>query len=312
MSDRFQILSLDGGGIKGLFSAAILSKFEDDHNVNIINHFDLIAGTSTGGIIAIALGLGKSPSEILKFYVEDGPKIFNHNKLRTIRHCFRTKYSSRLIEESLKKHFEDKKIGDSKSRLVIPSYNMGEDNVYIFKTPHHPRLQRDYKLPAWQVALATSSAPTYFPSFRKVDNIRLIDGGVWATNPIMVAIIEATSMCEASLSSIRVLSIGTTDEVKNRHGKLDYGGRLQWLSEASDVIMKGQSISAHNQASHLLGNKNILRINPKVPDGLFDLDKTSEENLISKAADKSRCDSPYFKEMFLDHCAKDFKPYHKL
>ena len=79
--ERFQILSLDGGGIKGLFSAAVLAKLEEDLNTNITDHFDLIVGTSTGGIIALGLGLGMKPQEIVQFYVESGPQIFRDRYL---------------------------------------------------------------------------------------------------------------------------------------------------------------------------------------------------------------------------------------
>jgi len=76
VTDRFQILSLDGGGIKGLFSAAVLAHLEEDLGCKIVDHFDLIVGTSTGGIIALGLGYGLSPQEIVEFYVEQGPQIF--------------------------------------------------------------------------------------------------------------------------------------------------------------------------------------------------------------------------------------------
>lgn len=75
-SQRFQILSLDGGGIKGLFSAAVLAKIEEDLGVTVADHFDLITGTSTGGIIALGLGIGLHPREIVHFYVSQGPAIF--------------------------------------------------------------------------------------------------------------------------------------------------------------------------------------------------------------------------------------------
>lgn len=78
-TERFQILSLDGGGIKGLFSASVLAKLEDDLGVSIVDHFDLIVGTSTGGLIALGLGMGMRPHELVRFYVESGPKIFQHS-----------------------------------------------------------------------------------------------------------------------------------------------------------------------------------------------------------------------------------------
>lgn len=128
---RFQILSLDGGGIKGLFSAALLAAVEDDLKVRVIDHFDLIAGTSTGGIIAIALGLGLSPREIVQFYMQHGPAIFPGSSSwhRCLLHWFRSKYDASPFEAALKDCFQERRFGESTKRLVIPAYNLGEDDV---------------------------------------------------------------------------------------------------------------------------------------------------------------------------------------
>ncbi len=308
MINRFQILSLDGGGIKGLFSAAVLACLEDDLELCIADHFDLIVGTSTGGIIALAMGLGMRPRDIVKFYVNKGPNIFSPKRLSWLRHYFRSKYSADALENALRECFGEKKLADCNKRLVIPAYNLGEDDIYIFKTPHHERLRRDYKVPVWKVAQATSSAPTYFPSFLEVDHLRLVDGGVWANNPTMVGIIEAVSMLDVSLDAIHVFSLGTTSPVKGRAKKLDRGGLWQWRKDAPDVIMQGQSIGAFTQAQHLLGKDKVLRLDPKVPDGLFSLDKFSEEELLAKAAHESRRFSPQFKEKFASHVAPVFQP----
>ena len=311
MSDRFQILSLDGGGIKGIFSAAVLAHLEEDLNLDITEHFDLIAGTSTGGIIALGLGVGKRPREILRFYVDKGPVLFANGLMSSLRRLWRNKHNSDGLERTIKECFGDTLLGSCRTRLVIPSYNIGEDDVYLFKTPHHERLTRDYKVPVWKVAMATSAAPTYFPSFRNVDHIRLVDGGVWANNPTMVGVVEAVSMLNIPLESIRVFSLGTTSEIKGRPKRLDHGGLLQWAFEAVDVIMRGQSIGANTQAMHLLGPKNVLRLDPKVPDGLFALDRIKEQELLSKAAHESRHIAPFFKDKFTDHIADKFQPFHQ-
>jgi len=305
---RFQILSLDGGGIKGLFSAAVLAHLEEDFDVKISDHFDLIVGTSTGGIIALGLGIGMTPREIMQFYISKGPKIFPNKRMYGIRQLYRNKYNPFELEHALKECFGEKRLAESRKRLVIPSYNIGEDNVYLFKTPHHEDLKRDYKVPIWKVAMATSAAPTYLPVFSGVDNIRLIDGGVWANNPTMVGIVEAVSKLNMSLDNIRILSLGTTSEIKNRRKKLDHGGIWQWKSDGIDVVLRGQSIGAYTQAQHLLGKEQIIRIDPVVPDGLFKLDKLSEEDLLAKAAHESRISTPKIRELFIDHKAPDFTP----
>ncbi len=308
MSNKFQILSLDGGGIKGLFSAAILARLEEDLNINISDYFDLIVGTSTGGIIALGLGLGKKPHEIVRFYVEKGQTIFPESVITSLRQYWRNKFDVTHLETALKDCFGHKLLGESKKRLVIPSYNIGEDDVYLFKTSHHKRLTRDFKVPMWKVALATSAAPTYFPIFTGVDHIRLVDGGVWANNPTMIGIAEAVSTLGQSLENIWILSLGTTDEVKGRPKSLDSGGFWQWRKASVDVILQGQSRGSLTQAQHLLGKDKVFRLDPKVPAGLFALDKLSEKDLLGKAAHESRHFAPQFKEIFMNHKAPEFTP----
>lgn len=314
MINRFQILSLDGGGVKGLFSAAVLAHLEDDLQIRIIDHFDLITGTSTGGIIALALASGMPPNDIVKFYIEKGPYIFPPHRFADIKHLIRQKFSSHTLKKSLLDCFGVNLIGELQKRVVIPSYNLGEDDVYLFKTPHHERLRRDYKVPVWMAAMATSAAPTYFSSFKELYGLRLVDGGVWANNPAMVGIAEAVSMLNIPLSTIRLFSIGTTDEVKSRPKSLDHGGQWHWKKQGIDLMLRGQSIGANSQAEHLIGKGNILRIDPKVPEGIFALDKISEEELLAKAAHESRLISPQIHNIFLDHFAENsfpYIPYHK-
>lgn len=312
MSDKFQILSLDGGGIKGIFSAAVLTHLEEDLQINIADHFDLITGTSTGGIIALCLGFGMRPRDIVRFYVDKGPLIFPDTRIKKIRRCWRNKFNPEPLKSALKECFGDKVLGDSRNRLVIPSYNIGEDDVYLFKTPHHERLRRDYKVPFWKVAMATSVAPTYFPSFREVDHLRLVDGGVWANNPTMIGIVEAISILKVPFETISVFSLGTTDEVKGCPKNLDDGGLWQWKTAVIDVVLRGQSIGAITQAMHLLGRERVLRLDPKVPDKLFALDKISAKELLSKATHESRHISPIVMTMFMNHNAPAFKPYHQI
>ena len=309
--ERFQILALDGGGIKGVFSAAVLAAIEQDLGSRIADHFDLIAGTSTGGIIALGLGLGLTPRQVLEFYLHEGRTIFaNPLGVRALRQSVAPKFSADPLASALKRHFGAQRFGDSRTRLVIPAYNLGEDDVYIFRTAHHERLKRDYKVPAWKVALATSAAPTYFPAVRDVDHVRLVDGGVWANTPTMVAIVEAFGTLGVPLPALRVLSLGTTDEVHGRRRGLDSGGFWQWRTAAIDVIMRGQSIAATNQARFLIGEKHLLRVNPPVPAGSLHLDGvTCADDLIGKAAHVSRREMPVIEQMLAGYTAPPFTPY---
>ncbi|MCK9211568.1 MAG: patatin-like phospholipase family protein [Ignavibacteriaceae bacterium] len=289
----------------------MLANLEDDLNINIADHFDLIVGTSTGGIIAIGLSIGYRPSEILDFYVSNKRQIFNKNIFTDIKHLYKNKYSPDILEQSLKKYFKENRLADCKNRIVIPAYNMSDDEVYIFKTPHHERLRRDYKVPLWKVAMATSAAPTYFPSFNDIDNIRLIDGGVWANNPTLVGITEAISMLNINISDIKVLSLGTTTNLKDRSAKLNRGGLWQWKYDGVNLLMHCQSIGTFNTVTHILGKDNILRIDPVVPDGLFKLDKLNTSELIAKASSSSRKLMPKVKEKFFSHFAEKYVPLYK-
>lgn len=306
---HFQILSLDGGGIKGLFSAAVLAKIEDDLGVRVADHFDLITGTSTGGIIALGLGAGLRPREIVQFYVRHGKEIFRQSRwLTQLCWLWRRKYPQQPLRNALQDCFGDRRLADSQKRVVIPSYNLDKDEVYLFKTPHHARLTRDWKEPMWKVALATSAAPTFFPSCHDVDHIRLIDGGVWANNPTMVGIVEAVSMLDVPLESISVLSLGTTNSVADKPPSLDRGGLWQWKQTAIDVAMRGQSHGVQGQAQHLLSTDRAIRLDPAVPDGLFALDKLSEQRLLGEASHASRNFSPLFSTRFKPHRAEPFVP----
>ncbi len=305
--NQFQILSLDGGGIKGIFAASVLAAMEEDLGINICDHFDLIAGTSTGGIIAIGLGLGMRPREIVEFYLNHGKAIFPQRYL--IHQLFRSKYSPEPLENALKECFQDKRFGESKKRLVIPAYDMDNDKARLFRTPHLERLRRDRNILAREVARATSAAPTYFP-VSKTDSTRMIDGGVWANNPTLVAIVEALQL-EYDIKSLKVLNVGTFEEVTHRHHKLNLGGLIAWRNDIVDIIMRGQNIGVYNQAKFLLGKENVLRISPNVPPDIFKLDKVSNiDEIISKARSHSMDTSPLVKDMFLSHVAKPYTPFH--
>ena len=119
----------------------------------------------------MGLGLGFSATEILAFYEKFGPRIFAHNHRLGL---FKSKYNSAPLKEVLETCFEKKKLGDSQKRLVIPSLNLDNDEVRLYKTAHHPRFQRDYKVEAVEVGLATAAAPTYFPTHRTATETPLI------------------------------------------------------------------------------------------------------------------------------------------
>jgi len=311
---RFQILALDGGGVRGIFSAALLAGLEQDLGRPVISCFDLVVGTSTGGIIAAALGADVSAAAVVDLYVSEMRTIFpGPGRLREVRRLVRPKYSAAGLERVLRGVFGDELLGESRVPLVIPSFDLGENTVYLFKTPHHERLRRDWRVPLWQVAMATSAAPTYFPAFCLPDDgVRLVDGGVWANNPAMAGVAEAVSMFGQPLDTIRVLSIGTTSDTRTRRRGLDHGGLMQWFRspKVTDVLLRGQSIGAFTQVLHLLGPDRAYRLDPPAPAGLAGLDRADARDLKAKAASHSRAFCPRFEAMFAGHTPSPYRPHY--
>jgi predicted acylesterase/phospholipase RssA len=293
-----------------MFTAAVLAHLEEDHGVRVTDHFDLIAGTSTGGIIALGLGLGMSPRQILEFYTEHGSRIFrDRSGLRGARHWVLSKYSAKPLRDALGEVLGDRLFGESTKRLVITSYNLGANDVHLFRTPHLFHLRRDWRERAVDVALATTAAPTYFPTMT-LRGARLIDGGILANNPIMVALTEAFGPLQRRVTDIKAFSVGTTTDVPRHPRLLDRGGRLMWAPAAVDVLMRAQSDGATKQARHFLGESNFLRLNPTVPTGALNLDKVDVDELIGLAGHVSRLQSPEFRDLFADHFAAAYTPCH--
>ncbi len=267
---RFRILSIDGGGIKGVFPAAFLALIEDTlGGAPVSSFFDLIAGTSTGGIIALALGFGLRAGEVLEFYERYGPTIFPRRPPWWV--LGPAKYEAEPLKRALEETFGAKRLGDSNRRLLIPSFNATTGKIHIYKTAHHLRLQVDFKVSAVDVALAASAAPFYFPPYRSGQDVVLIDGGIWANNPMGLAVTEAISMLGVPGTGIDVLSVGCTST------PLDFTQRGRgwrfWARRAIDAAMQGQSFAALGTAQHLVGHDNVLRFDPIVMPGRFALDK---------------------------------------
>lgn len=314
-NNRFQILSLDGGGVRGVFTAAILAAIEEDYGVRVTDCFDLIAGTSTGGILAIGLGLGFSPHEMVEFYVELGPRIFgNFGRWRNALQLFRSKYPASRLAEALKTKFGDRKFGASTKRLVIPSFDLGNNQVYVFRTAHLERLRRDYKLPAWHVAMATAAAPSYFPVHKLPDHLRLVDGGVWANNPSLVALTEVVGASHLAmpLSDVHLLSLGTVAKLHSARKHLDRGGLWAWKRDAVELVLDASAIGASNQARSLLGER-FHRVDATATTAEVSLDDVRNvDDLIAKARNLSRQEMPRIVDGFLQHRAAMFAPFYPL
>ena len=304
-----QVLALDGGGLRGIFTAATLAAWEEDFGTSIADHFDLIVGTSTGGIIALALGLGMSPAEVLSIYVDHGDRIFPPRKrarLWSWRRFLRPRYDAVELRAVLQDRFGDQILGDSRVRLAVPSYDLAADHVHLFRTPHHPDLRRDWRVPAVEVALATAAAPLFLPAHR-MEAHRLIDGGVWANNPTLVGVAECFDRLGGERGSIRVLNVGTTSEIRERRATLDHGGLLAWRSDGPDVMLRGQCLAATNHAQLILGRPNVVRVDVSTPEGLHKLDSVTAPDLIGRAHAESRTRSPALASFF-QHYPSPYTP----
>ncbi len=310
----YKILSIDGGGIKGVFPASFLASIEESVGGNINEYFDLIVGTSTGGIIALGLGMGYSAKEMLAFYEELGPDIFKGNsRFKKLRRLFFGKYNAEPLKEALKSKFGEKQLGESKNRLVVPSVNLETGEVHVYKTSHHPRFERDFKEKVVDVALATSAAPSYFPTHRSASGIPLVDGGVWANNPMGLAVVEAIGVLGWNKGEIKVLSVGCTTE------PLDIGaartkslGLGYWGMKMVDLFMSTQSFASVGTAMLLAGHENVFRFSPAVPKGRFGLDVISEIGSLKGLGDsEARKALPSVRHFFSEK-VKPFIPEHKL
>ena len=302
-ASRFQVLALDGGGLKGVFTAAVLAKLEEDFKTRIIDHFDLIAGTSTGGLIALGLASGMSAREVLDFYLEHQHAIFPRRVFSGLRRAFQP-YDPSALDEALCAAFGERTLGESPVRLVIPSFDLISNNVYLFRTPHLERLRRDYRARMVDVARATTAAPTFLPA-HNLDGARLVDGGVWANNPTMCALVEANE-CAGGLAGVSVRNIGTTRDVKVRPRKLDKAGWARWSTHVVDLVLHGQALASFNHAALLLPAGNAVRLDVEVPAGRYRLDRIDDTELRGLAAVASRVHGPRVASFF-QHCAEPYQ-----
>lgn len=318
-SDRFRILSLDGGGIRGTFAAAVLAETERTLQKRIVDHFDLIVGTSTGGIIALALGLGISAEKVLEFYETKGPIIFPGTgvlmpRLRALRRLLAPKHRPGHLRDALTQVFERRTIGESVTRLAIVSYDAVRGDVHLFKTAHSPRFDRDFRTPAVEAALATSAAPTYLPAFVRKDGVRFIDGGVWANCPATVGILEAVAVLGRKPQEIDVLSIGTTGAPFDVSRRRAAGGIASWNRHLLELLMQAQVQGALAQAKLLTEHSRLLRVDETVRPGRFSLDGAKPEQVQELKAlgiQRARQDGPEINRFFGTPVVP-FEPVHKL
>ena len=287
----FNILSLDGGGIRGLLSCKLLERLERLYP-GYLEKVNMFAGTSTGGILALGLAAGLSPAEIADLYQKDGLRIFSKNiwdKIGDIDRFYYADYKNNALEEALKAKFGDLRLGDLKKKVMISSFRLDSGSVTkmgvrswkpkFFQNFDDDPSDCDQKVV--DVALRTSAAPTYFPVYQG-----FADGGLVANNPSMCAVAQALdkSTGKQKLNKITVLSIGTGVLPKYVSGFNENWGYLQWAPHLITIMIDGVSGVADYQCKQVLGPR-YLRL-----DVLFDrdisLDNVDEMPYLVQLADR--------------------------
>jgi predicted acylesterase/phospholipase RssA len=228
MSARFQILSLSGGGYRGLYTATILANLEQSIGRPLARCFDLIAGTSAGGILALGLALEVPASRLAELFADHGGEIFRRQ--RSLFGFLKAKYGSINLQNLLAQPtlFGNRVLGCSHHRVVVPAINYSSGLPVVFKTAHHPTFVTDHRRSVIDIALATSAAPFYFRRHR-LDYNQYVDGGLFANAPGLVALHEAEHFLSAELENVHLLSIGTmTSRFTVNPQRSNAGGILDW------------------------------------------------------------------------------------
>jgi len=314
MIDTIQVLALDGGGFRGLSQAIILAEMEKRTGRRTADCFDIITGTSTGGILALALGKGIPAQKIVDFYIDDGKSIFATTHagrfVRWVKWWVCSKHSALHLRKALRSCLgEDTLLGDSLTRLVIPSFELGLRKPYLFKTDHDPKYDTDWTRKMWEIAMATSAAPTYFPYYKSSWGNYYADGGLWANNPSVTGAVEAVKIMGYPPESMKILNLG------NGCSDLTYGkpswakklGVAGWAKDIPELLMDASAVSVASTSQLLWGDR-FLRIEPKLTNRLCPLDRYEPDALRSHAEEAVRLNSEALRAFFNHNAA----PYPKM
>ncbi|MEO9872778.1 patatin-like phospholipase family protein [Ekhidna sp.] len=306
MSQLNRVLSIDGGGIRGIIPGQVLVEIEKAYNVKVANDFDLVAGTSTGGILACAFLLENinepdtpkfNAEEVVGLYFKRGEEIFDvpfFHKVRTAGGILDEKYPADGIEEALQDYFGEAWLKDLLKPCIITSYDIINRKGHFFGQ-HKAKQKADFNFKVKDVARATSAAPTYFECEQIMSQgggaYTLIDGGVFVNNPALVAYAEGRNIFkvngdEATAKDMKILSIGTGYTYKPYpYKKAKKWGMAEWVQPVIDIMMSGASEVAHYQLEKIYGtidNPNqYLRIDGdlKSTDIDPDMDCATPENM---------------------------------
>ena len=302
MGHIFRILSIDGGGIRGVYPAHILRCIEERLKINLFDTFDMIAGTSTGSIIAAGLATGMKPADVIAMYKKHGAGIFQKKKFHwpgrklksMLQPMFKSIYNAQYLGNVLKEVFQDKCLGEIQKPLLMPSTDIGNGCVHVLKSGYSKDFTRDNGVLVKDAVMASCAAPTYFDPY-KLEHYLLADGGLWANNPALAAVIDAQKRLGIKQDDIQVLTIGTghskTMYGTNRHRR--WGLVNGWKNkDFINFILSLQSQSAMNYLNLQLRPDQIKRIDfeSDLPLPLDDVSKIGD--LVTKADHDFTHESP--------------------
>jgi hypothetical protein len=265
-ADPFYILAVDGGGIRGVFPAHILKCIQTRLNVSLLDKFGMIAGTSTGSIVAAAVALDISLEKVIDLYRDHGSAIFKRRMFwgpSRFEPAMRSRYEKDTLRTVLNEVLGEITLGQISIPLLLPATDIGNGGVHVFKSSYSRDFIRDSSVALKDAVLASCSAPTYFDP-TTVNEYLLADGGLWANNPSLAAVIDAQKRLGIKLEDVRILSIGTG------HSRTCYGvnsGRKWgfvngWKGpEFIDFLMSLQAQSTHNYLQLLLNDSQFIRLN---------------------------------------------------
>jgi patatin-like phospholipase/acyl hydrolase len=313
MAKLIRILAIDGGGVRGIIPAQVLVKLENllqeySHNkdARIADYFDLVAGTSTGGILTCIylcpdtrvtegpLRPRFSAQDAVDFYLKKAPKIFKAPVWYQFCSLFgwiSEKYPAYQLEQYLHTYFHDIKLNQLLKPCLITSYNIEKHYAHFF-TQHDAKDHPDYNFMIKDVARATSAAPSYFPAvaIRSLEQeiFPLVDGAMVANNPTFCAY---TEVCKEfadhpTAKDMLILSLGTgTDERPILYRKAKRWGKFGWAGPITNVLMSGNTDIADYELRTIFTAikkpQQYLRINPKLPKDRSKIDNAKPDNLKS-------------------------------
>lgn len=295
MPAPYRILSMDGGGIRGLLTLQVLKRLIAKRPT-LLSEVDLFAGTSTGGLIALGLAHGLSIDTLEGLYLKHGAAIFKDtlwDDIKDLGQLIGADYSLDTLLTICKKQFGATTLGQLKRRVVVSAFDLDDPSAVPrrWKPKFFHNLggvDSDDAFLACDAAVATSAAPTYFPAYKGY-----IDGGVVAGNPSMAAVAQALderndpTFLAAGLSNIRLLSLGTGTVPNRVAGSPDWGG-AQWLTPIIELMLEGSLEVPDFQCRAMLGNAHYRRINPFLPTNpKIPMDNVAQMPLLVKLGQKA-------------------------